>query len=338
MHRIRTHRSRPGFTLIELLVVIAIIAVLIALLLPAVQAAREAARRAQCVNNLKQLGLAIHNYESSNQCIVTGRIYTTTQCSNGNLLSGCQDTPWFCLLLPNIEQSALSNAFNFSLGSFGPTASGFPGLAANLTVTSSKIGTFQCPSDRNNLLITTVPIPLPQFTRGNYAVNWGNTQYDQGLASTNFTGVTQPMPFPLNRVATFASVTDGLSSTVFVSEILQGSNNDIRGVVWSSLGGAGSFMTRFTPNSYNDFYNVAGVTSDILYSGLCNPEPVQGLPCISNGTLAVLFGGARGRHSGGVNSLFGDGSVKFIKNSISGSVWIALGSISGGEVVSSDSY
>jgi prepilin-type N-terminal cleavage/methylation domain-containing protein len=104
-------RSRSGFTLIELLVVIAIIAVLISLLLPAVQSAREAARRAQCVNNLKQLGLAVHNYESTNGSLPTGRIYGPRPGRAANdfptIFAGAQGTTWFCLMMPFLEQSAL---------------------------------------------------------------------------------------------------------------------------------------------------------------------------------------------------------------------------------------
>src|SRR5208337_829615 len=221
---IRSNRS--AFTLIELLVAIAIIAVLISLLLPAVQAAREAARRTQCVNNLKQMGLAIHNYHSAQNVIVTGRVWSLASYANGNgkcngnVLSGCQDTPWFVLLLPYYEQSTLSNAFNYSLGSSGPLLGPqmLPlGLFANSTVTSTKIAMFQCPSDRDTLF--TYPPPYKTFlstdTRGNYAVNWGNTQYDQGLQTTNFpAGTTLPMPFPLVSTVSFASVTDGLSNTV----------------------------------------------------------------------------------------------------------------------------
>ena len=113
-------QRRRGFTLIELLVVIAIIAVLIALLLPAVQAAREAARRAQCMNNLKQLGLGLHNYESANNLFPSGVIYGIgggmpgALCSSPGFGNNCQNTPWFVLMLPYIEQATLYNAFNAS--------------------------------------------------------------------------------------------------------------------------------------------------------------------------------------------------------------------------------
>ncbi len=351
------NRQRRAFTLIELLVVIAIIAVLIALLLPAVQAAREAARRIQCTNNLKQMGLAVHNYHSAQNVIVTGRVFSigtyangNGQCS-GNVLNGCQDTPWFVLLLPYYEQLTTSNAFNYSLGSSGPLLgpSGLPlGLFANSTVTVSKLGMFQCPSDRDTPYTWPPPyntvIPFPS-TRGNYAVNWGNTQYDQGLQTTNLAGMTLPMPFPLDKTISFAAVTDGLSNTVFLGEVLKGSNYDIRGFVWSSNASAGSFNTRFTPNGFTDFYQSVNpglkpspgiATSDTMPNGFCIPE--AGLPCQNVNPFAYSFAGTRSKHPGGVNVLFGDGSVRFIKNTISGATWIALGSISSGEVISADSY
>ena len=354
------HRStRRAFTLIELLVVIAIIAVLIALLLPAVQSAREAARRIQCVNNLKQIGLAIHNYHSSQNVIVSGRILSigsgSGQCAQGALLSGGQDTPWFVLLLPYYEGGTTANAFNFSVGSSGPTIgpAGLPlGLFVNSTVTSSKLGMMQCPSDRD--IAFTWPAPYSAIlswptTKGNYAVNWGNTQYDQGLdqAAYGYTPAapTLAMPFPLDKSASFASVTDGTSNTVFLAEILKGATHDIRGTLWMSLPGAGLFNTRFTPNGRTDVYQYTnpalkpapGVASvDTTPNGFCVNE--GNLPCQNVNPYAFSNAGARSLHPGGVNTLFGDGSVHFVKNTVNAFTWVGLGTISGGEVISSDSF
>ena len=145
-------KRRCGFTLIELLVVIAIIAVLIALLLPAVQAAREAVRP-QCANNLKQLGLAFANYESANTCLPIGLVYAVNGVSGmpGAICqtpggANCQNTPWFVLMLPYLEQTPLYNAFNTSIGIEGPALLGY---VTNSTVMTSRIASFQCPSDNS---------------------------------------------------------------------------------------------------------------------------------------------------------------------------------------------
>src|SRR5258705_381631 len=143
--------ARRAFTLIELLVVIAIIAVLIALLLPAVQAAREAARRIQCTNNMKQLGLAIHNYHDIHLALPPGRIWAPTNAAGTNfptIFAGAQNTTWFNLMLPMFEQGTLANAFNFSLGAEGGLAGPAAGLFGNSTVAATKLAVFQCPSDR----------------------------------------------------------------------------------------------------------------------------------------------------------------------------------------------
>jgi prepilin-type N-terminal cleavage/methylation domain-containing protein/prepilin-type processing-associated H-X9-DG protein len=374
---------RRGFTLIELLVVIAIIAVLIALLLPAVQAAREAARRAQCTNNLKQLGLAIANYESANNCLPIGDVYLATGisglCSSPGFGNGCQNTPWFVLMLPYIEQGPLYASFNASIGIEGISLLGY---LVNSTVHTSRIPSFQCPSDNPQVfsfaaLSAASGGAVPAFpwspTKGNYGVNWGNCDYGQGAAGGFFTrNLYLQSPFGISssgagpQLVRIASITDGTSNTHEVSEILQGAPDDIRGTIWTDNPGAGSYMTRFTPNGYQDYvplfqpwasavspsalvldnadnlpYFPSGVsagTSPPTPGSLCDSQPVQGLRCNNQGSQGGEFSGTRSRHPGGVNTLFGDGSVHFIKNSINPATWVQLGSISGGEVISSDQY
>jgi prepilin-type N-terminal cleavage/methylation domain-containing protein/prepilin-type processing-associated H-X9-DG protein len=167
-------RRRSGFTLIELLVVIAIIAVLIALLLPAVQAAREAARRAQCTNNLKQLGLAVHNYNSSNNCLPLQTMFPTAQTTSYGW-----SYAWPLALLPNVEQSPLFNAFNFAAG----TSAILGAAAANTTVDYTQLATLICPSDGTRLR------PLAPFGAMNYMGNQGGPG-----ALAAFTGTIVPQP------------------------------------------------------------------------------------------------------------------------------------------------
>ncbi|MBX6315212.1 MAG: DUF1559 domain-containing protein [Isosphaeraceae bacterium] len=333
---------RRAFTLIELLVVIAIIGVLIALLLPAVQAAREAARRAQCTNNLKQLGLALHNYHDLHNGLPPGRIWTMLP--NGKIptiFSGTQNTTWFNLMLPMFEQGALANAFNFSLGAEGPDPSNpVAGFFANSTVGATKIAIFQCPSD----LSRSFKIPTayaggalsgPTFTKGNYAVSWGNTNWQQAaIGSTPY----MKSAFGHDGKISFASVTDGLSTTTFVAEVLQGDTNDVRGMMWSSVPGGGSFMTRFAPNQFRDYLNQVSGGDWLNQPPFCVSEPVLQLPCTGGAGDNQAFAGARSRHPGGINMLMGDGSVRFLKNSVSQPIWIALNTIQGSEVLSSDSY
>ncbi len=369
-------QRRRGFTLIELLVVIAIIAVLIALLLPAVLAAREAARRAQCINNMKQLGLAIANYESANNVIPIGVVYNTLlpsnpsmPCSSPGFGNNCQNTPWFILTLPYIEQTTLYNSFNASLGTEGP---GFLGIQVNSTVFVTRVASMQCPSDVTNTfsLASVVPLGVPatyasySTTKGNYVCNWGNTDYGQWTSSGNFPTLYLQSPFGGNAQLTgpqtvrFAAVTDGLTNTQFCSELCQGAPDDLRGVVWVDDQGAGSYTTRFTPNSNTDLLQILGYWAgsglnnvDNMPGGAPGPAPgsspaTPGTLCDSqmgplqcnNNTESGAFVGARSRHPGGVNVLFGDGSVHFLKNSVAPGTWIALGSIKGGEVISSDSY
>jgi prepilin-type N-terminal cleavage/methylation domain-containing protein/prepilin-type processing-associated H-X9-DG protein len=348
----RASRKASGFTLIELLVVIAIIGALIALLLPAVQAAREAARRLQCTNNLKQVGIAIHNYHDLHGTLPPGRI-SGANCPRG-FFTGCQNTPWFVLVLPQLEQQTLFDAFNAELGSEGPMAPLALGFFANATVGVTKVSTFQCPSDYDRGF--QIPeayaggaLSANRFSKGNYAASWGNTYWgqDQPAPGSFLSDPTTGQPasfldsaFGHDGMIRFSNFRDGQSNTVIASEVTQGDLNDQRGMVWSSVMGGGSYTSRYGPNRFKDYYlveNDADRLNDLLF---CSNRPRQDLPCqsaIGNDALRS-FTGAKSRHPGGVNALFGDGSVRFTKETITHPIWMALNSIDGGEVTSADQY
>jgi prepilin-type N-terminal cleavage/methylation domain-containing protein/prepilin-type processing-associated H-X9-DG protein len=303
---------RRGFTLVELLVVIAIIGILIALLLPAVQAAREAARRSQCSNNLKQIGLGMHNYHDVYKRLPIGAF------------SCCWGT-WKVPLLPFIEQEAL-----FELYAEGPKCTdAVPnryGHAVNLPVTTQQgLSAFYCPSDEPNA-------PIGDIQSHNYVVNFGNTGYGQ---QSNLNGVIfgyapfrgVPSSWCIggrNEVCfKFASIIDGLSNTFLASEVIIGQGRDLRGFSWWS--DACQFTTYLSPNS--------PLPDRIYTSYYCNntnPNP----PCAqSTGTDPSMFA-ARSRHPGGVQAAMCDGSVDFISETIELYVWRSLSTSKGGESVS----
>jgi prepilin-type N-terminal cleavage/methylation domain-containing protein/prepilin-type processing-associated H-X9-DG protein len=377
MRQLTRSARRQGFTLIELLVVIAIIAVLIALLLPAVQAAREAARRAQCTNNLKQLGLAVHNYISVNNVFPSssmflGPAYTAT--NTGGVGWGWNES-WTTALLPNLEQTSMFNSFNFHSD----------GLSVlNTTVGYSAISSLICPSETTKVRPDAPWAPLTY--RGNHG-GPGVIQNWTGLIVEN--GTNNPASWwgsagdPNMAFFGLESVTDGSSNTALFSEKLMGvsqgavtagavttitSNGPtgIRGLFTVTYAGAqntqnpalalqGLQACQAIPTgsldngqiAMNGAFWHAGYPWAILVNGYTHYNTPNGMSCITASDTAAgsnIWGGTSGMitptslHPGGVNVGFGDGSVKFIKNSINPQTWWAIGSRNQGEVVSADAY
>jgi prepilin-type N-terminal cleavage/methylation domain-containing protein/prepilin-type processing-associated H-X9-DG protein len=328
-------RRRAGFTLIELLVVIAIIAVLIALLLPAVQAAREAARRAQCVNNLKQIGLAMHNYHSSNNALPPAKIFSGS-CSglndfgrpgaNGKVLN----TTGFTLILGNLEQTSLYNAYNFSQASANDAWNGgnttLMGTAfVNSTVTGTIVAAFACPSDQQPQVYNatgTGAYSAQSAMRSNYMLCSAiYTEYNCPgyYASLGQANPTANRGMFYNDISTsFSDVRDGLSNTCMTAEATQmGHTSTVYGPYW----GAGVHTSTHAV--------VYPTTPDTL------PNAQYAGSVIPNISYAWRIAS---RHAGGVNMGMGDGSVKWIKNSIALPIWFALQTINQGEILSSDAY
>lgn len=329
---------RRGFTLIELLVVIAIIAVLIALLLPAVQSAREAARRAQCVNNLKQVGLAMHNYESTVGSFPFGVLYNSPQWSvNFPAATTCADRIRHTSLtygLQFIEQGNTYNNINFT----GAANSG-----RNVTAFNLRVATYVCPSD---LPTDPTPAGYPGYSKTSYAGMAGYTElyrytYNPPTNDNICNRIEGNGIMVLNYVRKISTITDGTSNTLMVGETSR-------------------FKTE--PGSIFNFYNSGGWWGDgvsavssrpsgIAYSAVKLNAPMSLLgvePFIDNlGPInwyndpgAQTYGqhGFRSLHPGGVNFLLADGSVKFIKESINMATYRALSTHAGGEVTSADSY
>jgi prepilin-type N-terminal cleavage/methylation domain-containing protein/prepilin-type processing-associated H-X9-DG protein len=337
--------TRRGFTLIELLVVISIIAVLIALLLPAVQAAREAARRSQCVNNLKQIGLAFHNYQSANGALPPAKVYSGS-CYYSNGGKGLVlNTTALTMILSYIEQSSLYNAYNFSQASANngwetTMSDGGPGntivvgsSVVNTTVVGSLVGSFWCPSDAapQAVNLTGTTYNAQHAMRSNYLVSSAQyTDYDcPGGAGMGYPNSALRGSFFSDLATSFADIRDGLSNTFLAGESVQGPGHysSNYGPYWGSgvhtsthgriLPPSSSSALGFAPNGWTGY----------LYPTY--PESVKKLP------YAWVFSS---RHPGGVNMAMADGSVRFFKDSVSLYTWWASATIQGGEVVSADSF
>jgi prepilin-type N-terminal cleavage/methylation domain-containing protein/prepilin-type processing-associated H-X9-DG protein len=357
---LRSRTRAAGFTLIELLVVIAIIAVLIALLLPAVQAAREAARRAQCTNNLKQIGLALHNYESTNTCLPPSGESTMFNTANGVAGTQFVDGGWSALarLLPYAEGGASYNALNFNVDYNEATGMNFTGASTVVSIflcpSSVRQGGFRDGVDPND--------PITQLYGNGYAVaDYGATCYTDINPTGAPTGFSLATPYrnkafrangALKQGMTrLAEITDGTSQTVvigedagrdsrFLSPYTEGyfdPNGDPRPVLGlGPAGGLTPFRRYWRWAEPDGAYGVSGAPNN-KFRPMCEngPFPATGVTAGNNaGANDELFS----FHPGGVNCLFGDGSVKFIKDSISMVALRGIITASGGEVISSDQY
>ncbi|WP_165071764.1 DUF1559 family PulG-like putative transporter [Paludisphaera rhizosphaerae] len=345
-----------GFTLIELLVVIAIIAVLIALLLPAVQSAREAARRAQCVNNLKQIGLGLANYESAQGTYPLGSLRYGG--GAGKDTSFPRRHTFFAFILPQIEQSAIYNSINFMVGSLdnGSVMGVVPsfGKEMNSTAYNSMIATYICPSD---LKSRSYPTNVAGRSQSSYGGSMGNkdiTHWWNG-ASANVPSAQSDGMFMPDYNYGVSAVTDGLSNTLFVGETSK-FRNDADGdwfYQWNMDAWYGSNIASGVSRIFAFATTVAKPNASVLI-----PEPGGDGTYYTDWDLNPTSQlqnmgqwGFRSMHSGGVNFLFGDGSVHFIKDSIEvagginpangqrlAGVYRKLATRSGGELISSDAY
>ncbi len=302
---------REGFTLIELLVVIAIISVLIALLLPAVQSAREAARRAQCCNNLMQLGMALQNYEAAYERLPPGVVSDSDPVLDQ---AKGYHFGWLTQVLPFFEQKSLYNRLNFKAGVYD---------APNSTCRAIMVDGFLCPSD------------LASMRRGT-----------GGVALTSYAGCHNDVEAPisaknngvlfLNSSVRLEDVTDGTSQTIFIAEKLNESGEQ----GWASgtraslrnMGSRGGPLpggwVQFSIGSDDESADGKAIISGNSVALINDGEPAD----------AKFVGGFGARHPGGHNVAFGDGSVRFLKGSASSHVRRLLGNRADGDLLSSDQY
>ena len=297
--------SRRGFTLIELLVVIAIIAILIALLLPAVQQAREAARRSACKNNLKQLGLALHNYESTHRVLPPGYVHKFDPAGSGANHLGYS---WGCLMLPYLEQTPLYEEFNINLPAFDPV---------NRIPRERRMAVFLCPSDpySDHGFVVRDPssTPVEKYAAASYAANWGPSD---AVTNLDDTPLQSSGVFHRNSRSGLRDITDGLSNTLLLGERTNGPIPHPSGGIHSVFETAWSAAVREITDPTDDHGHM------VLFETQYRPN--------QSGTDDK---GLSAPHTGICQFTIGDGSVRAISENIDDRVYNALGTRAGGEVV-----
>ena len=335
----RSH-NRQAFTLIELLVVIAIIAVLIALLLPAVQAAREAAQRAQCSNNLKQIGISLHNYHD-----VMGTFPTTFWAVNGySNFSGNYTymASVFTMLLPYIEQGPIYNAVNFQL----PTAQGPDNGLVNSTAYYNAIGVYMCPSDPapNFTTIARADTGIgPNHTDGpklSYFVNTGdNTTNCDTYSPWPFTSLPQVRQDCFGNGTAYTGIMGRQGGTTAIRDITDGTSNTF--AVGESLFESCNWYTWPNPNGNMNMTSVPINWKITVFDRGSPGNPNEYGDATNNlhssGNWVACFA-YRSQHPGIVQFLFCDGRVTALKETIDRNIYRGLSTRAGGEVISGDAY
>ena len=299
-------RCKRGFTLIELLVVIAIIAILIALLLPAVQQAREAARRSSCKNNMKQLALALHNYESTYGLLPPGYLHKADPAGSAANVMGYS---WGTMILPQLEQKNLYDEFDFNIAVFD---------SANLPPREQHLSVFLCPSDpfsHGNFVVRDDSVtPIERYATASYAANWGPSTATVNLDATPLQsgGV-----FYRNGSTRFRDITDGLSNTLALGERTNGPI-----VTGTTTGGHAFFETAWSAA----VREVADPGDDHGHMVLFETQFRPNQPGGDDKGLSAP-------HAGISQFAICDGSVRAISENIDAGLYNALGSRGGGEVL-----